>query len=179
MKKSTLLIYAALMVMMIMVISCDSETNAAQSGMDSTAVIVNEAAVEEGLNRIRFKDFKEDKDWLDNEYLRTLRTHIDDFNSGMIKDKSLEPYRDKIYGPFAIYNSKPAVFGGLYISVVFLYHTEIVYDAWVYSAVDEKKKKVTGYSFKYMIPSQSNERNLSKEQILEVAKEIPELKLIW
>ena len=62
MKKSTLLIYAALMVMMIMVISCDSETNAAQSGTDSTAVIVNEAAVEEGLNRIRFKDFKEDKD---------------------------------------------------------------------------------------------------------------------
>lgn len=34
------------------------------------------------LNDIRFKDWDR-SDWLDNEYIRTLRKYLDDYNKGI------------------------------------------------------------------------------------------------
>ena len=49
------------------------------------------------LNDIRFANFT-DKDWLDNEYIRTLRVYIDAFVNGKVKDDELELYKSDVKG---------------------------------------------------------------------------------
>lgn len=45
------------------------------------------------LNDIRF-DGWERSDWLDNEYIRTLRKYLDDYNSGRVSNANLDPYKE-------------------------------------------------------------------------------------
>lgn len=127
------------------------------------------------LNDIRFANFT-DKDWLDNEYIRTLRVYIDAFVNGKVKDDELELYKSDVKGKFVIANVEPFLLGGLFIQIIFIDNPEKVFTAWVYSDVDEDAEKVVGYTVR-RISLDERKNELSKEQIFQEMKEHPELKL--
>lgn len=129
----------------------------------------------EGLNDIRFADFK-DGDWLDNEYIKTLRKYLDDYNSGEIEDEELYQYKEKVKGQFVIANVEPSLWGGLLIQFMFIDHPEYLFNAYVYSTVDVEKRKVVNYSVHY-ISVRGNEYEMTKQEILDSLKVHPEMKL--
>ena len=55
------------------------------------------------LNDIRF-DGWEDSNWLDNEYIRTLRKYLDDYNDGIVSNPALDPYKEHIKDSFKLIN---------------------------------------------------------------------------
>lgn len=113
------------------------------------------------LNDIRFANFQK-KDWLDNEYIRTLRQYLNSKNEGQ----------------FVLCNVQPYLLGGLFIQIVFLDRPDDVYTSWVYSDVDVEKGIVTGYQVRQFKKEEDYNTGLTKEQILQQIKEHPELK-IW
>ena len=127
------------------------------------------------LNDIRFADF-EDKDWLDNEYIRTLRKYLTDFNDGKIEDESMEPFRKKLAGKFVVIQSDPFMAGGLMVCVVFIDNPNDVFRAWIYSSVDEDAERVVDYEVR-AVTLLDEKTELTKEQLLQAIDEHPELKL--
>lgn len=128
-----------------------------------------------GLNDIRFANF-DDNDWLDNEYIRCLRKYLDDYNSGKIKNEYLDQYKEKLKGKFVIAWAEPCIVGGLFIQIIFVDYPEDIFDAWVYSGVDEEQEKVLSYEVRSF--SLNEEKSgFTKEDILGIKKEHPELKL--
>ena len=164
--------------------SCSSPKRTDKSGETSDSVETAEIdssyeadtiAKGKSLNDIRFANFT-DKDWVDNEYIQTLRVYIDSFVSGKVKNEELEPYKNDVKGKFVIANAEPFLMGGLFIQIVFIDKPEKIFTAWVYSDVDEDAEKVVGYSVRRIcLDERKNE--LSREQIFQVMKEHPELKL--
>lgn len=146
---------------------------------DEGIKVVNDSDEEtdfhEGLNGIRFENFKE-KDWVDNEYIKTLRKHLDDYNAGRIEDKRLDEYKDKIRGKFIVFFSTPFLGGGLYLQVVFIDNPKYLFTTWIYSDVDVEKRKVWSYHLQD-IHLEEERMDFTKEQILEDLKTRPELKL--
>ena len=163
-----------------------NEIKAAEYGSRGTAVI-NTAAVDtldtdtagyvgdKALNDIRFANF-EDKDWLDNDYIRCLRQYIDDYNSGKIEDESIDPYKEKLKGQFVIGWSEPALLGGLMLQIIFVDSPADMFTAWIYSGVDEVTETVLDYEVRFIILNEEK-TGYTKEQILDIVKEHPEFKL--
>lgn len=127
------------------------------------------------LNDIRFANF-EDKDWLDNDYIRCLRQYLDDYNKGKIEDKSLDPYKEKLKGQFVIGWSEPALLGGLMLQIIFVDSPADMFAAWVYSGVDEETETVLDYEVRFVTLNEEK-TGYTKEQILDIVKEHPEFKL--
>ena len=127
------------------------------------------------LNDIRF-DGWERSDWLDNEYIRTLRKYLDDYNSGKVCNAKLDPYKEQIKGQFVIYDITPYILGGAYIRITFLDMPNRVFSSWVYSNVDEKKEIVESYEFR-SISIEEETTGMTKEDILQAIKEMEGLKL--
>ena len=166
------------------IISCSSSKRTDESGKTTDSIETTEIdstyeadsiANGKSLNDIRFANFT-DKDWLDNEYIRTLRVYIDAFVNGKVKDDELEPYKSDVKGEFVIANVEPFLLGGLFIQIIFIDNPEKVFTAWVYSDVDEDAEKVVGYTVR-RISLDEWKNELSKEQIFQEMKEHPELKL--
>lgn len=143
-------------------------------GSDSL-LYANEDAENESLNDIRFANFK-DEDWLDNEYIRTLRQYIDDFNNRKIEDEELEPHRSLLKGKFVIGNVEPFMLGGLFIQITFIENPENVFSAWVYSDVDPEKRTISNYSVHH-VRLEKEKLEFTREQILQEMEIHPELKL--
>lgn len=130
---------------------------------------------EESLNDIRFADFDDD-DWLDNEYIWALRHYLDDIDVSKIKDESLKPYRKVIKGKFVIAKVEPALMGGLFIMFSFIDKPEGIFSTWVYSEVNEATREVSNYTVTGL-KLEDIKNEMTKEEILEVMKEHPEVKL--
>jgi len=132
---------------------------------------------EVGLSRndIRFGNW-EDEDWLDNEYIRTLRSYLDDFNRGEVEDKKLEPYRDYVKGKFVVADASPYIGGGLFLQITFLDAPDKLFSSVVYSSVNEESKQVTGYNC-WGVSLEAEDTGITKEDILEIVKDHPEIKL--
>lgn len=128
------------------------------------------------LNDIRFANFKTSKDWVDNEYIRTLRRYLDDYTAGKVEDADLEPYKEVIKSKFVIYHTEPYIGGGLFIQVIFLDMPDKIFSCSVYSSVDQDTKTVMGYDFRGFHQN-TEESGLTKEEILQGVKETPDLKL--
>ncbi|MBR5171616.1 MAG: hypothetical protein IKW85_13800 [Muribaculaceae bacterium] len=129
----------------------------------------------ESLNDIRFADF-EDNDWLDNSYIWAVRQYLDDFNSGKIEDESLEPYRAVTRGKFVIASTEPALLGGMFIMFTFIDLPGDIFSTWVYSDVDVDTRQVTNYTVKGIL-HEDFKSGMTKEEILKIVEEHPELKL--
>ena len=125
-------------------------------------------------NDVRFGDFEE-KDWYDNEYIRTLRRYLDAFNSGKIDDEGLEPYRNVVKGKFAVLNASEFLSGGMFLYISFVDYPQNIFAAWVYSDVDRSTDTIWDYYVKYITWSDSID--ITKEEILKVVSEHPENKL--
>lgn len=174
----------AVVAIVAIIISCSSSKRTDESGKTTDSVETTEIdstyeadsiANGKSLNDIRFANFT-DKDWLDNEYIRTLRVYIDAFVSGKVKDDVLEPYKSDVKGKFVIANVESFLLGGLFIQIIFIDKPEKVFTAWVYSDVDEDAEKVVGYTVR-RISLDERKNELSREQIFHEMKEHPELKL--
>ena len=127
-----------------------------------------------GLNEIRFEEWS-DNDWIDNDYIRALRAYIDDYNRGVISNSTLDQYKDVVKGKFAIGNTEPFLLGGLFIRFMFIDHPNLMFATWVYSDVDEVNEVVTDYHVR-SIQLDSDEAPFTKEEIIRINKEHPELK---
>lgn len=134
-----------------------------------------ETASDAPLNEIRFANFG-DKDWLDNDYIRSLRKHLDEVAEGKVEDSELKPYLNIIKGKFVILNIEPALMGGAFIQIVFVDHPTHMFTAWVYSDVNPDTKTVDSYETR-LVKHGDEPLELTKEQILEIVKAHPELKL--
>lgn len=127
------------------------------------------------LNEIRFNGW-ERRDWLDNEYIRTLRKYLDDYNKGIVSNPALDPYKEQIKGQFVVYDINSYLLGGALIRITFLDMPDRVFSSWIYSNVDEKKEIVEGYEFR-SISIEGETIDMTKEDILQAIKEMEGLKL--
>ena len=130
----------------------------------------------ESLNDIRFGNWT-DEDWQDNDYFRTLRKYVDAYLQGKIKNKDLTSYQSILKSKFVIYNVEPFIAGGLFVSVVFLDDPNTIFDAWIYSDVNETTRKITNYQVKGLKAREDEHSEMTKEEIMAIIKEHPENKL--
>lgn len=149
---------------------------AKQDSIIDTAIQVTDTiGTRKTLNEIRF-DGWERSDWLDNEYIRTLRKYLDDYNNGIVSNPALDPYKEQIKGQFVVYDINPYLLGGALIRITFLDMPDRVFSSWIYSNVDEKKEIVESYEFR-SISIEEETTDMTKEDILQAVKEMEGLKL--
>lgn len=128
------------------------------------------------LNDIRFAGWTE-KEWLDNEYIRTLRRYLDDYSKGKIEDEALEPYRKLTKGQFVVGQIEPFMLGGVFMYIMFVEDPEKVFTVCVYSEVDSETEEIGKYEVRY-IEYQSEVPGIPKEQLQQMMQEHPEMK-VW
>lgn len=143
--------------------------------IDRTLQITDTISTRKTLNDIRFKDWDR-SDWLDNEYIRTLRKYLDDYNKGIISNTNLDPYKEQIKGQFVIYDINPYLLGGAFIRITFLDMPNRVFSSWIYSEVNEDKEIVESYEFR-SISIEEETTDMTKEDILQAIKEMDGIKL--
>lgn len=158
--------------------NANDNTNNGLMTENDTCFLTEDDSITNGqsLNDIRFANFK-DKDWIDNDYIRALRKHIDDYKSGKIKDGKLNKYKDDIQGKFVIDHTEPFLLDGLYIEFIFVDRPENVFSVWVYSSVNEQTEKIVDYSVSDIKLEDKRSGFTSKKQILDLLKEHPEYKM--
>lgn len=143
--------------------------------IDTAMQVTDTIGTRKTLNEIRF-DGWERSEWLDNEYIRTLRKYLDDYNNGIVSNPVLDPYREQIEGQFVVYDINPYLLGGALIRITFLDMPDRVFSSWIYSNVDEKKEIVESYEFR-SISIEEETTDMTKEDILQAIKEMEGLKL--
>ncbi len=143
--------------------------------IDRTLQITDTISTRKTLNDIRFKDWDR-SDWLDNEYIRTLRKYLDDYNKGVVSNTNLDPYKEQIKGLFVIYDINPYLLGGAFIRITFLDMPNRVFSSWIYSEVNEDKEIVESYEFR-SISIEEETTDMTKEDILQAIKEMDGIKL--
>ena len=152
------------------------QDKAKQDSIIDTAMQVEDTiGTRKTLNDIRFNGW-ERSDWLDNEYIRTLRKYLDDYNNGKISNSNLDPYKEQIKGKFVVYDINSYLLGGVLIRITFLDMPDRVFSSWIYSNVDEQKEIVESYEFR-SISIEEETTGMTKEDILQAVKEVGELKL--
>lgn len=143
--------------------------------IDTAMQVADTIGTRKTLNEIRF-DGWERSEWLDNEYIRTLRKYLDDYNNGIVSNPALDPYREHIKGQFVVYDINSYLLGGAFIRITFLDMPDRVFSSWVYSNVDENKEIVESYEFR-SIGIEEETTGMTKEDILQAIKEMEGLKL--
>lgn len=171
--KAILLIFVAI----IALSACGMEQDATKqdSSVDTDMQLTDTAGTRKTLNDIRF-DGWEESDWLDNEYIRTLRKYLDDYNDGIVANPALDPYREQIKSQFVVCNIRPCLLGGVLLSITFLDMPDRVFSSWIYSNVDKQKEIVESYEFRF-ISIEDETTGMTKEDILQAVKEMDGLKL--
>ena len=144
-------------------------------GLDTTLQTTDTISTGKSLNDIRFDD-RERSDWLDNEYIRTLRKYLDDYNKGIVSNPNLDPYKEHIKGQFVVYDINPYLLGGALIRITFLDMPDRVFSSWIYSEVNEDKEIVESYEFR-SINIEEETTDMTKEDILQAIKEMDGIKL--
>ena len=104
------------------------------STIDST-LQTTDTITQRTLNDIRFEGW-ERNEWLDNEYIRTLRKYLDDYNNSIVSNPVLDPYKEQIKGQFVVYDINSYLLGGALIRITFLDMPNRVFSSWIYSDVD-------------------------------------------
>ncbi|MCD7815171.1 MAG: hypothetical protein LUH12_00220 [Bacteroides sp.] len=143
--------------------------------IDTAMQVADTIGTRKTLNEIRF-DGWERSEWLDNEYIRTLRKYLDNYNNGLVSNPALDPYKEQIKGLFVVYDINPYLLGGALIRITFLDMPDRVFSSWIYSNVDEKKEIVESYEFR-SISIEEETTDMTKEDILQAIKEMEGLKL--
>lgn len=143
--------------------------------LDTTLQTTDTISTGKSLNDIRF-DGWERSDWLDNEYIRTLRKYLDDYNKGIISNPNLDPYKEHIKGQFVVYDINPYLLGGALIRITFLDMPDRVFSSWIYSEVNKDKEIVESYEFR-SISIEEETTDMTKEDILQAIKEMDGIKL--
>lgn len=139
--------------------------------------VEEEAEPTRSLNDIRFAGWS-DEDWLDNDYIRELRSYIDAYYRGAIHDEqlnALQRYKSLMKSRFIIYDISPFLFGGVWVLIGFLENPKPVFEAWIYSEVNNANQ-VVSYEVRSFALSETI-TDFTKEHLLQSIKEHPEVKL--
>ena len=111
--------------------------------LDPFVVLSNEKIIlkdpetaNDGLNGIRFENWG-DKEWLNNNYIRSVRLYIDAYNLGLVKDEELDKHKAALKGKFCICSIEPFMGGGAWMHIAFVDDTSFSLRFWVYSFVNE------------------------------------------
>ena len=152
----------------------DSTQHIESAHVDSTLQTADTIVQKTG-NDIRFEDWGE-KEWLDNEYIRTLRKYLDDYIRGKVRNSDLDPYKEQIKSKFVVYSIQPYLAGGAFIQIVFLDMPDRVFSSWIYSYVDEERGIVESYECR-SIRIEEEETDMTKEDILQAVREMDGVKL--
>lgn len=169
-------LFTLIAILLAMSVYSMGQDKAKQDSIIDTAMqIADTISTRKTLNEIRF-DGWERSEWLDNEYIRTLRKYLDDYNNGIVSNPALDPYKEQIKGQFVIYDINPYLLGGALIRITFLDMPDRVFSSWIYSNVDEKKEIVESYEFR-SISIEEETTGMTKEDILQAIKEMEGLKL--
>lgn len=131
---------------------------------------------QKSLNDIRFAGWTE-KEWLDNEYIRTLRRYLDDYSKGKIEDEALDPYRKLTKGQFVVGQIEPFMLGGVFMYIMFVDDPEKVFTVCVYSEVNSETEEIGKHEVRH-IEYQSEVPGIPKELLQQMIQEHPEMK-IW
>ena len=117
--------------------------------LDPFVVLSNEKIVlkdpetaNDGLNGIRFEEWS-DKEWLNNNYIRSVRLYLDAYNLGLVKDEGLDKHKAALKGKFCICSIEPYVYGGAWVHIAFVNDTSFSLRFWVYSFVTDNA--ISGY----------------------------------
>ena len=161
--------------MVIPILAFSMEYSNLKQDIDRTLQTTDTISSGKTLNDIRFKDWDR-SDWLDNEYIRTLRKYLDDYNKGVVSNTNLNPYKEQIKGQFVIYDINPYLLGGAFIRITFLDMPNRVFSSWIYSEVNEDKEIVESYEFR-SISIEEETTDMTKEDILQAIKEMDGIKL--
>ena len=129
---------------------------------------------EKSLNEIRFDGWTSE-DWLDNDYIRALRTYIDTYCRGEIKNPDLDKYKPIMQSKFAVLRIEPLLTGGAFITIVFLDNPQCVFESGVHSKVDSNNN-IYDYAA-YGLRLVGTDFPTTKMEILDLIKEHPEHKL--
>ena len=131
------------------------------------------------LNTIRFQNFKE-RDWVNNGYIRELRSFIDEYCQGKIEPDTtlIQSINVKeLRGKFAIGHVEPFMGGGLFLQIMFVDHPQDIYSAWVYSFVDEGREVVTGYECRMFRKEEGKSSFHTKQELIDKVVSNPNHKL--
>ena len=156
-------------------ICCIKQRKAERDSMIDSTLQMTDTIMQRTLNDIRFEGW-ERSEWLNNEYIHTLRNYLNDYNNGKINNPSLDPYKEQIKGKFVVYDINPYLLGGAFIQITFLDMPNRVFSCWIYSHVDEKKRVVESYEFR-SIDIEKEITDMTKEGILQAIEEMNGLKL--
>lgn len=105
-------------------------------GSNEKIVLKDPETANDGLNGIRFEEWS-DKEWLNNNYIRSVRLYIDAYNLGLVKDKGLDKHKTALKGKFCICSIEPFMGGGAWMHIAFVDDTSFSLRFWVYSFVNE------------------------------------------
>ncbi len=153
-----------------------SETTTVSSDNSAVEYIVKtDSDQPTSLNEIRFNGWS-DEDWYDNDYLRELRHYFNLVYSGQLSDEALRPYISLLKSKFTIYKVEPFILGGLFVHIIFIDNPTQVFEAHIYSYVNESDGTIESYEVRGVRLSDVKS-HFSKERIFELLEEHPEIKL--
>ncbi len=154
--------------------ACKSESNRQEvESVQQDSISGNASKV---LNDIRFDGWTVE-DWLDNNYIRTLRDYVDAYNRGEIEDSTLTPFKELLKGQFVVERIEEFLLGGVYMNITFVDDPEKVFIAWVYSEVNPDTEEVGPYEcrdFRF----EDRLIGCTKEELLKIKAEHPEM-IFW
>lgn len=136
---------------------------------------ITEAKTGETLNDIRFAGWGK-AEWVDNEYIRTVRKYIDAYNNGEIIDTPLDKYKDYIQGKFIIGDIQPWIAGGAIVYIIFCEKPDKMFYSIVYSSVNVQTREIYDYQCRGL-KLETDESGCTKEDIIQFLKECPEHKM--
>lgn len=160
---------------LLLTAGCSGHSDA-NGDRDSATAETDSIAPGKCLNDIRFEGWTAD-DWLDNDYVRELRSYLNSVSSGAINaDEDIEPYKDKLSEPFIIANISPHIMGGVDLTVIFPDMPDLLFNSWIYSFVDTETESVLDYDVRWF--NLCEERTgMTRDDIEEIMKDQPEIKL--
>ena len=152
--------------------------------LDPFVVLSNEKIIlkdpetaNDGLNGIRFENWG-DKEWLNNNYIRSVRLYIDAYNLGLVKDEGLDKHKAALKGKFCICSIEPFMGGGAWMHIAFVDDTSFSLRFWVYSFVNEDNPiAIEGYDVRGS-DLVDEPLGITPEEIKEILKQNP-LNQLW
>ena len=146
-------------------------------GSNEKIVLKDPETANDGLNGIRFEEWG-DKEWLNNNYIRSVRLYIDAYNLGLVKDEELDKHKAALKGKFCICSIEPFMGGGAWMHIAFVDDTSFSLRFWVYSFVNESDPAaIEGYDVRGS-DLVDEPLGLTTEEIKDILKENPH-KQLW
>ena len=105
-------------------------------GSNEKIVLKDPETANDGLNGICFEEWS-DKEWLNNNYIRSVRLYLDAYNLGLVKDEGLDKHKEAIKGKFCICSIEPFVYRGTWVHIAFVDDTSFSLRFLVYSSVNK------------------------------------------